>query len=99
MALTSFVASTKSSASLRSLSLFMLRSLHMPHPHSTLCGAVEVRYDAGMPEKLAAFTIRLSRREQEALRRLAAANDMYVAAYVRRIIQRHVAAKSKREGA
>ena len=48
-----------------------------------------------MPEKLAAFTIRLSRREQEALRRLAAARDEYVAAYVRRIIQRHVAAKAR----
>ena len=50
-----------------------------------------------MPEKLVACTIRLLRREREALRRLAAGKDMYVAAYVRRIIQRHVAAKSKRE--
>ena len=50
-----------------------------------------------MPEKLAAFTIRLSHREREALRRLAATKDMHVSAYVRRIIQRHVTAKSKRK--
>lgn len=52
-----------------------------------------------MPEKLAAFTIRLSHREREALRQLAAAKDMHVSAYVRRIIQRHVAAAAKRETA
>lgn len=49
-----------------------------------------------MPEKLVAFTVRLPRREQEALRRLADAEDKHVADYVRRVIIRHIAAKSRR---
>ena len=49
-----------------------------------------------MPEKLVAFTVRMLRRDREALLRLAADADVYVADYVRRILQRHVASKARR---
>ena len=56
-----------------------------------------VRYSGAMPEKLTPLTIRLSRTDHAALVRLAAAKDVHMAAYVRGIIQRHVAAKARRE--